>query len=74
MYTDGFVKKRQLNMNVSHFVSPIAEASGEDSLSSDSEADASRSAFSNGVLGVGDNTNTEEVMLHAYMINSSSVR
>ena len=38
MYTDGFVKKRQLNMNVAHFVSPIAEGSGEDSLSSDSWA------------------------------------
>ena len=73
MYTDGFVKKRQLNMNVSHFVSPIAEASGEDSLSSDSEADASRSAFSNGESGVSDNTNTGEVMLHAYMINLSSL-
>jgi hypothetical protein len=72
MYTDGFVKKRQLNMNVAHFVSPIAEGSGEDSLSSDLEADAPRSALSNGESEVSDNTNIGEVMLHAYMINPSS--
>ena len=74
MYTDGFVKKRQLNMNVAHFVSPMAGGGGEDSLSSDSEADAPRSALSNGESWVSDNTNTGEVMLHAYTINSSSVR
>jgi hypothetical protein len=73
MYTDGFVKKRQLNMNVAHFVSPIAESSGENSLSSGSEADAPRSASSNGEAGVSVNTNTGEVILHAYMINPSSV-
>ena len=73
MYTDGFVKRRQLNMNVAHFVSPIAESSSENSLSSGSEADAPRSASSNGESGVSVNTNTGEVILHAYMINPSSV-
>jgi hypothetical protein len=29
MYTDCFVKKRQLSMNVTHFASPIAESSGD---------------------------------------------
>ena len=52
MYRSGFVKKRQLNMNVAHFVSPIAGDSGDNSLSSDSESDALRSALGNGESGI----------------------
>jgi hypothetical protein len=72
MYTDGFVEKRQLNMNVANFASPIAEGSGVDSSSSDSEADAARSEHSDGESVVSGNTDTREVMFHAYMINISS--
>ena len=72
MYTDCFVKKRQLNMNVAHFASPIAESSGDNSSSSDSEEDATRSKPSAAESVVSINTNTGEVMLHAYMINTSN--
>jgi hypothetical protein len=72
MYTDGFVKNRQLNMNVAHFASPIAEGSGDNSSSSDSEEDAAWSERSVEESVVSDNTNTGEVMLHACMINTSN--
>ena len=58
MYTDGFVKKRQLNMNVAHFMSPVGEGS----------ECSTRDAV------VGSNTNTDEVVLRAYMINTSNIQ
>ena len=42
------MKKRQLNMNVAHFASPIDEVSGDNSSSSDSQADAAQSETSDG--------------------------
>jgi len=39
MYTDGFVKKRQLNMSVAHFMSPVAEGSGYNNSYSASDKD-----------------------------------
>jgi hypothetical protein len=43
MYTDEFVKKRQLNMSVAHFVSPVAEGSGDNNSYYASDKYAARS-------------------------------
>ena len=66
------MKKRQLNMNVAHFASPIDEVSGDDSSSSDSKADASQSVGSDEESLANSSSSAEEVICHAYMINASN--
>ena len=72
IYTDGFIKKRQLNMNVAHFASTTAEGSGADSSSCESEADPARSEDSGGESVVSSDNSGGEVMLNEYMVNTSS--
>jgi hypothetical protein len=59
-------------MNVAHFVSPVAAGSGDNSSSSDSEEDAAWSERSVVESVVSGKTNTGEVLLHVYMINTSN--
>ena len=62
MYTDGFVKKRLLNMSVAHFVSPIAEGSGCNNSYSASDKDATGSECSARDSVVRSNTKKDEVI------------